>query len=478
MDEKYDVIIIGAGVGGLVSGCYLAKAGLKVLIVEQHYKPGGYCTSFERKGYKFDVGVHYLGSMREGGILFKVLKELELLEKLKIITNDPTDIIITPQEKVLIRKNPEDTLKELACYFPKEKENLERFFNFILSNDFLFIISKTQKFNFKKFLTMFFKNYKLQVILSTLIGNLGLPPSEASALVAVTLYKEYILDGGYYPCGGIQMFSDLLSLRFKEYGGRITLRKKATKIITKNRKAIGIELEDGEKISGEYIISNADATLTFTHLLDCESEEREKVKKMQITPSAFMIYLGINKKLNITPHYTSWYFFHYDIDRCYKKETFFPNKDFDYLVCGFPSSVDLNLAPSGKEVVKIGVGMSDFSLNRDIWEEKKELFSEILIEKVASILEDFKNSIEVKEIATPYTFFSYTFNQKGAMFGWAAIPRQVNRSVFPPLTSIENLLLTGHWVTNGIGQSGIPVVALSGRNVAHIVLRKSSRVKS
>ena len=50
--NKYDVIIIGAGIGGLTCGCYLAKAGLKVLIIEQHNKPGGYCTSFERKGYR------------------------------------------------------------------------------------------------------------------------------------------------------------------------------------------------------------------------------------------------------------------------------------------------------------------------------------------------------------------------------------------------------------------------------------------
>ncbi len=84
-EDKYDVVIIGAGIGGLVCGCYLAKAGLKVLIVEQHYKPGGYCTSFERGGYTFDVGVHYLGSCRErDGVIYNILQDLSLLNKIKL----------------------------------------------------------------------------------------------------------------------------------------------------------------------------------------------------------------------------------------------------------------------------------------------------------------------------------------------------------------------------------------------------------
>ena len=65
--DIYDAVIIGAGVSGLVCGCYLAKAGMKVLIAEQHFKPGGYCTSFKRKGFTFDAAAHSFGSYREGG---------------------------------------------------------------------------------------------------------------------------------------------------------------------------------------------------------------------------------------------------------------------------------------------------------------------------------------------------------------------------------------------------------------------------
>ncbi|NTV53846.1 MAG: NAD(P)-binding protein, partial [Syntrophaceae bacterium] len=82
--STYDAIIIGAGIGGLVCGCYLAKAGMKVLIAEQHNRPGGYCTSFKRLGFTFDAGPHCFGSYRKEGITRKILEELEIDDALTI----------------------------------------------------------------------------------------------------------------------------------------------------------------------------------------------------------------------------------------------------------------------------------------------------------------------------------------------------------------------------------------------------------
>ena len=94
--ETYDVIIIGAGISGLVCGCYLAKSGMKVLVVEQHDKPGGYCTSFSRQGYTFDAAAHSLGSYRTGGSLHKILDELNVNKIIQITRCNPSDIILTP----------------------------------------------------------------------------------------------------------------------------------------------------------------------------------------------------------------------------------------------------------------------------------------------------------------------------------------------------------------------------------------------
>src|SRR4030043_950702 len=98
--EIYDAIIIGAGIGGLVCGCYLAKAGMKVLIAEQHYKPGGYFTSFKRRGFSFDAAAHSFGNYREGGHVRKILTEIGVDKIIKIKRFDPSDIIIAPDFKL------------------------------------------------------------------------------------------------------------------------------------------------------------------------------------------------------------------------------------------------------------------------------------------------------------------------------------------------------------------------------------------
>lgn len=319
-DEKYDVAIIGAGIGGLVCGCYLVKAGLRVLICEQHYEPGGCCTSFNRKGFIFDVGVHYLGSLREGGVLFNILKDLELLDRIKFITNDPTDRIITPDKTIFIRKDMLKTKEELISHFPKEKENINRFFDFITNKDFLYIYSKTKNLTFKQLLDNFFYDFKLKSILSILLGNLGLSPSQASALVSIVLYQEFILDGGYYPKGGIQVLPNLLVEYFKEIGGEILFSTKVKRIITINKKAIGIKIKDDKNIFSDFTVSNADATLTFKELLDCYCNENSTIDKLKVSSSAFILYLGLKKKIKVEPiHFTTWFFSDYDIDSCYSK---------------------------------------------------------------------------------------------------------------------------------------------------------------
>src|SRR3990172_12590243 len=92
----YDAIIIGAGISGLVCGCYLAKAGMKVLVVEQHDKPGGYCTSFRRHGFIFDAAAHSFGSYREGGNFRQIVADLGLDKLIKIARFNPSDLIIAP----------------------------------------------------------------------------------------------------------------------------------------------------------------------------------------------------------------------------------------------------------------------------------------------------------------------------------------------------------------------------------------------
>jgi phytoene dehydrogenase-like protein len=475
MNDKYDVIIIGAGIGGLVCGCYLAKAGLKVLIVEQHSIPGGYCTSFKRKGFIFDVGVHYLGSCRNGGILDKILNDLSIENRIKLLRTDLCDRIITPDKTVYFHQDKNKTKEELIRNFPKEKRNIILFFDKFLNEDFLAIVGKTKNLTFRQLIDSFFADDKLRAILSMpLVGNLGLEPQFVSALISVVLYKEFLLDGGYYPEGGIQTFPDALMNRFVELGGEIIFSTRATKIFTKNKKISGVQINNTDIITTQYVVSNADATLTFKTLLDCQSPETALVEKLKTSPSAFVVYLGINKNLkNLLPkHHITWHFSDYKFNHCYgriKNNKFTPS--LNYTLYSFPSLVDESLAPKNKDIVRIFQGAQ--FVNANYWKTQKKIFYDTLINKANKIIPGIKDSIEVFETATPMTFYRYTSNKNGALFGWAPLVSQINRTIFPTKTSIKNLYLAGHWVTNGVGQGGIAVVALSGKYAAQLISKNN-----
>ncbi len=156
----YDTIIIGAGISGLVCGCYLAKAGLKTLIVEKNPNVGGYCTSFYRKGYRFDSSIHYIGGVKSGS-LSKVLAELEL-DQLLFNQIDPSDRVILPDSETFIRANPRDSISELSKSFPEDSGNVTAFFDFIKQNSYLEIIRKVKNMTFMDLLNSYFRNKNLK----------------------------------------------------------------------------------------------------------------------------------------------------------------------------------------------------------------------------------------------------------------------------------------------------------------------------
>lgn len=479
MNEKYDVTIIGAGIGGLVCGCYLAKAGLKVLIAEQHNKPGGYCTSFTKQGFIFDTAVDYLGSVRENeGIIYSILKELSLIDKIKFLRNDLNERIVTPDKTILIFNNKNKTRQELIRNFDKEKESINNFFNFILSKDFFSLIAKTKNLSFEKLLKIFFHDNKLKSILSILIGNLGIAPSEASALIAIILFREHILDGGYYPQGGIQRFPDLLALRFKDFGGELLLSNKVEKILVKGGAVSAIKLNNGSHIRTKFVVSNADATATFKKLLSCQTTEKQKVDLLKLSSSAFIVYLGINRNLadNFDRHFVTWQFSEYNINKCYDTDKYYDLEkasykktglNINYLTYHFPSLIDKSLAPRNKSILRAVIWVKP--TDKQIPEVFKENLYKKILQKIHEQIPGIENFIEIKEISTPSTLYRFTSNYKGSSLGWASSFKQVDKNLFPSQTSIKGLYLTGHWVTSGIGHSGIAIVALSGKNLAKLL---------
>ncbi len=462
--DEYDVVIIGAGISGLVCGCYLAKAGMKVLIAEQHYKPGGYCTSFKRQGFTFDAAAHSFGSFRKSGNMYKVFKDLYLDKKLPIHRYDPSDIIISPEYKISFFADSNKTVQDLQKSFPHEAEKINKFIDFFYSSsatDFAVLRNKT----FKDLLDKYFRNNKLKGMLSLpLWGNGGLPPSLMSAFVGVKIFSEFLLDGGYYPSGGMQALPDTLVDKFNEFGGKLKLSCPVKKIKVTDNRVSGVSFKEGLTIKSKYVISNCDAKQTFLKLLGKKSITEElsyKINNMTPSLSMFILYLGIDNTFKNLPKPGTnvWYMPHYDLDMMYdaaKKR----NADnlAEYLV---------RISPDGKSL--LGLVNASYR-NKRYWDNNKNKLLEIFINKIGTYsIPDISKHVIYKDAATPHTLYRYTLNQQGAAYGWSSLPSQFADNDLRKPSFIKNLFLTGHWTTYAQGVAG---VAYLGYDTAKLILKR------
>jgi len=469
--DQYDVIIIGAGIGGLVCGCYLAKAGLKVLIIEKNNKVGGYVQSFERDGFVFDTGIHTLVSCRDDGMLGRIINELNLKDKLKLIRVDPSDIIINAGYKVAIRNNINETINDLQDKFPKEAKNIENFFKFIEKAPYQTSFLQFKNNTFKDVLDLYFKDKKLRSILSVLLGNLGLPSYKVSALAAIALYREHLFDGGYYPLGGMQKLPDALKDKFIESGGEVSLSTKVIKIKVNKKNLEGVITDKNNFIKAKYIVSACDVTQTFLELIGeeyCNKKFIQNLKKLQPSISAFLVFLGIKKDLRkyIDKCCGLWYFPIVDIDICFEEtQNKFSEKG---VFCMFPSFYNNNSNLIESTSIVLMVTML-FIENINYWKKNQSIFEDKILDKFKEII-PISSSIIVKESLTPYWLYKYTSNKNGAMRGWSPISKQLNNNYIKMNLEFKNLFITGHWLTSPISSGGISMVAYSGQKTAKFIL--------
>jgi phytoene dehydrogenase-like protein len=459
-------IIIGSGIGGLVCGCYLAKAKRKVTLIEQHYQAGGCCTSFTRNGFRFDAGVHYLGGIKKH-FFGTILKELGIEIELKQF--DPTDKVIIGNKVTYFRKNAKLTIREIKNNFPDEAENIDRFFTFILSNNFYRIYEKAKSSTFTEILNCYFKNKVLKHTLEILLSNIGLPANKFSAISAIVLYRDYLLEGGYYPKGGMQEFADCLARKFVNLGGKLLLGTEVNEIVVKKKMVKGIRLENGTLVTADYVVSNADAFETFKKLIKISVPEQKIVSRLKCSPSIFALYLGLTKTSNISNETCNvWYFPNKSLAEVISDlRGSILKKRLPYCMCTFPSAHTNE---------KIGDTMQFLMLapyeTEKFWNNYRTILAEKILDKAEEVFPKLRRNIIYQNTATPHTFSRYTLNRNGAAFGWASTVQQTPSNVFPQKTSLANLFLTGHWTTIGSGQGGIPKVAFSGRRTAFLILNR------
>ena len=465
IEPKYDVIVLGAGIAGLICGTFLAKQEKKVLIIEQHSIPGGYCTSFKRKGFIFDAAVHHIGGCGKWSVVGRCLKELDI--NINFLQLDPMDSIHFPSFSIDVPADIDDYVDLLKERFPSEREQLSLFFKEFIrlyratfSTEKHEMLLKYQNLTYKEMLDNFFTDEHLKMTLSAQWGYIGSPPHEVSAIGMCQMLVNYLKDGAYFPVGGTQNFADTITQKFIDYGGHIMLSSSVSRILTDGNIIKGVTTKKGEEIQADIFVSNIDPKQTFFSLLDKNSVDDSylrKIENMKESVSFFLLYLGLDNKIDLKDLKRGFYHTSNDLN--------FSGNDWFYI--SVPTEVDSSLAPDNKQIISVVVSSRDNYDDIDDWVAYKDKMKKHTINYLENFVPEIQDHIEVIDAATPKTLYRYTLNSKGAAYGWAVTVDQTWSNRLSHTTPFKNLFLAGHWTNPG---PGICAVVSSGWRVANMIL--------
>jgi prolycopene isomerase len=490
----YDVIIVGAGMGGLTAGALLAKMGLKVLLLEKGSQPGGYVASFRKKGFTFDATGVFVGGCEPGGEFDTLLKEIDVhleFKKIDTIWN------IYPGFEIVLRRGEfNHYIERLKAMFPEEKRGIERYertisrigaemkalsrikwyekalFPLLFRN--LVRFSRTTH---KAILDGLFKGHELKMVLSSL--PVTVPPSQLSFLFVATFLNKVMSKGVYYPKGGMGVISKAIAHSIERRRGRIRYRTETARILTRGDRVTGVVTHGGEVIEASTVISNVSLPQTFRKLLSeaPPSSFAKKLDRLEYSLSNFIVYLGVRSDAEIDslPYFTYLRSIS-DLEEEYRMLRKGEIPENPTLIMVIPSLIDSSLAPEGAHAVRL-LSLAPYGY-RNAWDRtnrrsyqaiKKEMAQRLIAQVESRVVPGLKGKILFYEAATPITLERYTGNERGAMYGLSATPRQFGRYRPPNRTSIKGLYLAGHYTRPAHGIVG---AAISGSFTARMILSK------
>ncbi len=504
----YDVVIVGAGGGGLATAARLTLAKKRVLLIEQHSKAGGYMGSFSRGDYTFEISLHAMDGLDpECGTNVHIFNNLGIYNKVKPIKMDPMYKVIYPGLSLAVPADAEEYKKILLEKFPKEKEGIENFYT--TQGRFFNVMNAVMEFQNGNYLSGFGGLIKSPVSIGTLLwymnsttadylnefftdkllistitaltGMLGDGPDDVSCILFATMWNNFHRGGYYYFAGGSESIVTALEEVIEGNSGEIILDTLVTKILVEEGAAAGVRTEDGKTYTSKYVVSNANAPDTFSKLVGKEHLDGNFLKELyerKVGASIFNVYLGVKKDYNDLFAGTSHQIIVNESDDYMENFKLTNEGDITKAIFGMAnySNLEPDIAPRGKNVISIITIMPynwhngwNESEGRDAYKKLKTQVAMKLLKRAEEYLPGLSANIEEMEIATPRTNEHYTLNYKGSIFGWANSIEESMLNRLPQATPIDNLYLAGAWTFPAGGQSA---VLMSGLTAANMIIDK------
>lgn len=505
--QDIDTIIIGSGAGGLSAAICLSRAGQKVVVFEQHDVPGGWCHSFYLNGHRFSPGVHYIGLLGEGESTSRLYEGLGVANELVFFRMNPQayEQCWIGDERIGLPGNFDALVLELGKRFPAEKKRLTYYLHLVrkVSRQIQLIpkvsgfwdtitipfrtkqMGKFALFSLKRVTNWHIKDPLLQKVLNIQWGDHGVAPARASFPFHCAVMDHYF-EGGYYPMGGGAAIVKSMTKVFKKNGGIIRTATAIRQILVegdKRKKAVGVELENGERIYAKRIISNADPGTTYLDLVGKQHLSAKLNKKLERTKyscSSLMLFLSVDmdvRKLGLDSG-NIWMMDNRDIDEIYEEMTrvnivehhVFPGLFISCTTLKDPTSFD-GKHHSLEVITYINPeSFSRFNLEKNPRSQEYLEFKELLIQKMIRTLEQIfpglADRIVHKELGTPVTNRHYLNTTNGCVYGTEKTFGQTGPFAYRTKTEIENLYLCGA----SIQSHGVAGASYSGVQAAATIL--------
>lgn len=494
MTEK-SIIIIGAGLAGLSTGCYAQMNGYQSHMFEHHSVPGGVAAAWKRQGYLIDGGIHFVMGHKPGTALYELYRELgvtpathcvdmttygrfadeasghsvEVTHDLNRLADDlkalsPADVRVIDELIAGARAMKGLDMSEMGMSKPPELASpLEQL---------------KEMWGMRRLLKYMFGKYARPVAdyvqaihdpwLRQCIKYLFLPevPVWFVFMILALVADEQL---GFIE-GGCLDFVLPIERRYKELGGQVTYRATVEEIIVENDRAVGVRLADGSEYRADVVVSAADGYSTIFKMLDgryVNGKIENRYRNWKLIRPMVMVSFGVAREFADEP----W------MSIIMLEQPFtVGNQSIDGIMVRI-FNYSARFAPPGKTVIQ-----ASFETEWDFWNElhkdrpryeaEKERVAEEVLERLEAHYPGFSSQVEMTDVATPYTTWRYTRNHNGAYMGWLPTPEVITTWIERTLPGLSNFYMAGQWVMPG---GGVPPCLYSGQHVVQLLCHRDGK---